>query len=133
MTHYPADWGQTPATSSPAARQEEWLALESIYYSGTLIDEAARADSLLLTPNMDNYHRRGSLHWSQPLLQPTSRRCDGCGHRCAICEPGTEKVLDITLSTILETKDLMVPTNQVEYHVGGGDVDHVMAKCAEIG
>jgi diketogulonate reductase-like aldo/keto reductase len=34
MTHYPGDWGQDPATSNPAARQEEWLALESIYYKG---------------------------------------------------------------------------------------------------
>jgi len=34
MTHFPADWGETPALSSPAMRQEEWLALEKIYYSG---------------------------------------------------------------------------------------------------
>lgn len=32
MTHFPADWATTKA--SPAMRQEEWLALEKIYYSG---------------------------------------------------------------------------------------------------
>ena len=32
MTHFPSDWEQTNA--SPEARQEEWLALEAIYYSG---------------------------------------------------------------------------------------------------
>lgn len=25
MTHFPGDWGKDPATSNPAARQEEWL------------------------------------------------------------------------------------------------------------
>jgi len=34
MTHYPGSWTQDPATSSPAMRQEEWLALEQIYNSG---------------------------------------------------------------------------------------------------
>lgn len=32
MTHFPADWDEKVA--SPKARQEEWLALEEIYYSG---------------------------------------------------------------------------------------------------
>ena len=32
MTHFPADWDATKA--SPENRQEEWLALEKIYYSG---------------------------------------------------------------------------------------------------
>jgi diketogulonate reductase-like aldo/keto reductase len=32
MTHFPADWKETVA--SKAARQEEWLALESIYQTG---------------------------------------------------------------------------------------------------
>ena len=32
MTHFPADWEETVA--SPEARQEEWLALEAIYYTG---------------------------------------------------------------------------------------------------
>mmetsp|Transcript_16585 Transcript_16585/g.41548 ORF Transcript_16585/g.41548 Transcript_16585/m.41548 type:complete len:359 (-) Transcript_16585:1036-2112(-) len=32
MTHFPADWEETVA--SPEARQEEWLALEDIYYTG---------------------------------------------------------------------------------------------------
>ena len=34
MTHFPADWSETPSRSSPEARQEEWLALESIYKTG---------------------------------------------------------------------------------------------------
>jgi diketogulonate reductase-like aldo/keto reductase len=34
MTHYPADWSATPEASSKARRQEEWQALEEIYYSG---------------------------------------------------------------------------------------------------
>jgi diketogulonate reductase-like aldo/keto reductase len=34
MTHYPADWGATPEASNKARRQEEWRALEEIYYSG---------------------------------------------------------------------------------------------------
>jgi diketogulonate reductase-like aldo/keto reductase len=32
MTHFPSDWQATNA--SPQARQEEWLALEQIYFSG---------------------------------------------------------------------------------------------------
>jgi diketogulonate reductase-like aldo/keto reductase len=32
MTHFPSDWKASNA--SPQARQEEWLALENIYYSG---------------------------------------------------------------------------------------------------
>mmetsp|Transcript_24859 Transcript_24859/g.69134 ORF Transcript_24859/g.69134 Transcript_24859/m.69134 type:complete len:359 (-) Transcript_24859:149-1225(-) len=32
MTHYPSDWDQIEA--SPQVRQEEWLALEDIYFSG---------------------------------------------------------------------------------------------------
>lgn len=34
MCHYPGSWTQAPATSSPAMRQQEWLALEQIYYTG---------------------------------------------------------------------------------------------------
>ena len=34
MTHFPADWSETPERSSPERRQEEWLALESIYNKG---------------------------------------------------------------------------------------------------
>eukprot|EP00978_Attheya_sp_CCMP212_P048771 scaffold572254_cov161-Attheya_sp.AAC.1 len=35
MTHFPADWDyETSKTkASPAMRQEEWLALESLYHS----------------------------------------------------------------------------------------------------
>jgi len=34
MTHFPADWGATPARSSPARRQDEWRALEKTYNDG---------------------------------------------------------------------------------------------------
>lgn len=34
MCHYPGSWTQAPATSNPAMRQQEWLALEQIYYTG---------------------------------------------------------------------------------------------------
>jgi diketogulonate reductase-like aldo/keto reductase len=36
MTHFPADWDYETSKrkASSAMRQEEWLALESLYYSG---------------------------------------------------------------------------------------------------
>lgn len=85
MTHFPGDWAETPATSNPAARQQEWLALESIYYSG-------------------------------------QARSIGVSHYCSN-----------HLDDIMEVATVTPSINQVEYHVGSGDVDHVMDKCAEIG
>lgn len=83
MTHFPADWAETNA--SPAARQEEWLALEQVYYSG-------------------------------------EARSIGVSHYCS-------NHLDDVMAVATVTPSV----NQVEYHVGSGDVDHVMDKCAEIG
>ena len=83
MTHFPADWGETPALSSPAMRQEEWLALEAIYKSG-------------------------------------AARSIGISHYCSQ-----------HIDDILEVATVLPSVNQVEYHVGSGDIDHVMEKCAE--
>ena len=77
--------GETPALSNPAMRQEEWLALEAVYYSG-------------------------------------AARSIGVSHYCSTHLDDVMAVATVTPSV-----------NQVEYHVGSGDVDHVMDKCAEIG
>jgi diketogulonate reductase-like aldo/keto reductase len=81
MTHYPADWDETPAASNQARRQEEWQALEEIYYSG-------------------------------------KARSIGISHYC------TRHIEDI-----MEIATVTPSINQVEYHVGSGDVDHVLATC----
>lgn len=83
MTHYPADWKQTVA--SPAARQEEWLALESIYYSG-------------------------------------QARSIGVSHYC-------ENHFD----DIMQVASIKPSVNQVEYHVGSQDIDHVTEYCDRLG
>jgi diketogulonate reductase-like aldo/keto reductase len=85
MTHFPGDWNENPATSNPAMRQEEWLALESIYYSG-------------------------------------AARSIGVSHYC------TSHINDV-----LEVATVIPSINQVEYHVGSGDVDDVMQTCADNG
>ena len=64
-------------------RQEEWLALESIYKTGAV-------------------------------------RSIGVSHYCSQ-----------HIDDILEVATVMPTVNQVEYHVGSGDVDHVMEKCRE--
>jgi diketogulonate reductase-like aldo/keto reductase len=79
MTHFPADWKET--VSSPAARQEEWLALEAIYYSG-------------------------------------QARSIGVSHYC-----------EQHLNDIMEVASIVPSINQVEYHVGSQDIDHVMEYC----
>jgi diketogulonate reductase-like aldo/keto reductase len=79
MTHYPADWNQTIA--SPEARQEEWLALETIYYSG-------------------------------------QARSIGVSHYC-----------EQHLNDIMDVASIVPSINQVEYHVGSQDIDHVMEYC----
>lgn len=81
MTHFPADWEATKA--SKAMRQEEWQALEEIYYSG-------------------------------------KARSIGISHYCPQ-----------HIDDILEIATVMPSINQVEYHVGSGDVDGVMQKCRE--
>ena len=81
MTHFPADWEATKA--SKKIRQEAWLALEEIYYSG-------------------------------------KARSIGVSHYC------TQHIQDI-----LEVATVMPSINQVEYHVGSGDVDHVMDFCRQ--
>mmetsp|Transcript_1688 Transcript_1688/g.5077 ORF Transcript_1688/g.5077 Transcript_1688/m.5077 type:complete len:317 (-) Transcript_1688:24-974(-) len=83
MTHFPADWDVTPALSSPAARQEEWKALEAIYNSG-------------------------------------EARSIGVSHYC----PNH-------IDDVLEVATVLPSVNQVEYHVGSGDVDGVIEKCKE--
>ena len=85
MTHFPADWAATPARSSPAARQEEWLALEDVY-------------------------KRGEA------------RSIGISHYCAS-----------HIDDVLAVATVPPSVNQVEYHVGSGDVDEVIAKCAASG
>ncbi|GAX11397.1 hypothetical protein FisN_22Lh070 [Fistulifera solaris] len=79
MTHFPADWEATKA--SKEMRQEEWRALEEIYYTG-------------------------------------KARSIGISHYCAQ-----------HIDDILEIATVMPSINQVEYHVGSGDVDGVMEKC----
>jgi 2,5-diketo-D-gluconate reductase A len=64
-------------------RQEEWLALESIYKSG-------------------------------------AARSIGLSHYCSQ-----------HIDDVLEVATVAPTVNQVEYHVGSGDIDHVMQKCAE--
>uniref|UniRef100_A0A7S1Z0G7 NADP-dependent oxidoreductase domain-containing protein n=1 Tax=Trieres chinensis TaxID=1514140 RepID=A0A7S1Z0G7_TRICV len=83
MTHFPADWSVTPNRSSPAMRQEEWLALEEVYRAG-------EARSI------------GISHY--------------CPHH---------------IDDILAVATISPSVNQVEYHVGSGDVDGVMEKCKQ--
>lgn len=83
MTHYPADWEQSPDRSSAVRRQEEWLALEEIYYTG-------------------------------------KARTIGVSHYCAR-----------HLQDVLEMATIPPSLNQVEYHVGSGDVDDVLQACHE--
>jgi diketogulonate reductase-like aldo/keto reductase len=79
MTHFPADWQATKA--SKHMRQEEWLALEEIYYSG-------------------------------------KARSIGVSHYCPQ-----------HIDDILEIATVSPSINQVEYHVGSGDLDVVKEKC----
>lgn len=81
MTHYPADWKATKA--SKEMRQEEWLALEAMYYSGMT-------------------------------------RSIGVSHYCSQ-----------HIDDILEVASVPISINQVEYHIGSGDVDGVMDKCQQ--
>jgi diketogulonate reductase-like aldo/keto reductase len=83
MTHYPADWDATPAASSKARRQEEWQALEEIYYSG-------------------------------------KARSIGISHFCSR-----------HIDDIMEIATITPSINQVEYHVGSGDVDDVLETCRQ--
>jgi diketogulonate reductase-like aldo/keto reductase len=81
MTHFPADWQVTKA--SKRMRQDEWLALEEIYYSG-------------------------------------SARSIGVSHYCPQ-----------HIDDVLEVATVPPSINQVEYHVGSGDIDGVMEKCSQ--
>eukprot|EP00562_Extubocellulus_spinifer_P032168 CAMPEP_0178726782 /NCGR_PEP_ID=MMETSP0699-20121125/27503_1 /TAXON_ID=265572 /ORGANISM="Extubocellulus spinifer, Strain CCMP396" /LENGTH=347 /DNA_ID=CAMNT_0020378431 /DNA_START=226 /DNA_END=1272 /DNA_ORIENTATION=+ len=85
MTHFPSDWHVSPERSTREQRQEEWMALENIYYRGL-------------------------------------SRSIGISH---YCPRHIDDVMDI--ATVNPS------INQVEYHVGSGDVDGVMDKCAENG
>ncbi|KAJ1449535.1 NADP-dependent oxidoreductase domain-containing protein [Pelagophyceae sp. CCMP2097] len=85
MTHFPADWAVTPKRSSPAARQEEWRALELIYKSG-------------------------------------EARSIGVSHYCAS-----------HLDDVMEIQTVRPSINQVEWHVGSGDVDAVADACRKHG
>lgn len=82
MTHFPSDWDESEDRSSPERRQEEWLALESIYYTG-------------------------------------AARSIGVSHYCSQ-----------HIDDILEVATVRPSVNQVEYHVGAGDIDDVIEKCA---
>lgn len=81
MTHYPSDWDQKFA--SKERRQEEWIELEEIYYSG-------------------------------------KARSIGISHYCS-------KHID----DILSVASVRPSLNQVEYHIGSGDVDHIIDKCTK--
>jgi diketogulonate reductase-like aldo/keto reductase len=81
MTHFPSDWDEKVA--SKEARQEEWRALEEIYYTG-------------------------------------KARSIGVSHYCPR-----------HLADILEIATVPPSVNQVEYHVGSGDVDGVMDTCQQ--
>ena len=83
MTHFPSDWDEKVA--SPAQRQEEWLALESIYNTG-------------------------------------EARSIGISHYCR------KHIFDV-----LQVANIMPSVNQVEYHVGSGDVDDVIETCKDLG
>jgi len=83
MTHYPADWSQSPDKSSPEARQVEWLALEAIYKTG-------------------------------------QARSIGLSHYCPR-----------HIDDVMQVATVNPSINQVEYHVGSGDIDGVMQKCRE--
>jgi diketogulonate reductase-like aldo/keto reductase len=85
MTHFPADWKQTPERSSKQRRQEEWVALENLYYRG-------------LT------------------------RSIGFSHYCPR-----------HIDDVMEVATVQPSVNQVEYHVGSGDLDDVMDKCQKEG
>eukprot|EP00977_Amphora_coffeiformis_P027740 scaffold34638_cov161-Amphora_coffeaeformis.AAC.11 len=75
MVHFPADWQVTKA--SRAIRQEQWRAMQEIWYSG-------------------------------------KARSIGVSHYCAA-----------HLQDILDMADIVPSLNQVEYHVGSGDIDAV--------
>jgi diketogulonate reductase-like aldo/keto reductase len=79
MVHYPADWKQEKA--SKAIRQEQWRALEEIWFSG-------------------------------------KARSIGVSHYCPQ-----------HLADILEIATVPPSLNQVEYHVGSGDIDGVREFC----
>ena len=81
MVHYPADWDATKA--SKAVRQEQWRAMQEIWYSG-------------------------------------KARSIGVSHYCPR-----------HLQDILEIATVPPSLNQVEYHVGSGDVDGVRNFCRE--
>ena len=83
MSHFPADWYETPERSTPERRQEEWLALESVYNTG-------------------------------------AARSIGISHYCSQ-----------HIDDVMEVATVKPSVNQVEYHVGSGDIDDVIAKCAE--
>lgn len=83
MTHFPADWGNTPARANAAQRQAEWKALEAIYKSG-------------------------------------AARSIGVSHYCSN-----------HIDDILAVATVRPTVNQVEYHVGAGDVDNVIQKCKD--
>ena len=85
MTHFPSDWNVSPDRSSKQQRQEEWVALENIYYRGL-------------------------------------SRSIGVSHYCPR-----------HIDDIMEIATVSPSINQVEYHVGSGDVDDVVDKCAENG
>ena len=82
MTHFPSDWEEKQA--SPSKRQEEWLALESIYKMG-------------------------------------EARSIGISHYCRK-----------HLWDLMQVATIMPSVNQVEYHVGSGDVDDIIEICKDL-
>jgi diketogulonate reductase-like aldo/keto reductase len=83
MVHYPSDWNVSPDRASPQARQETWLALENVYYTG-------------------------------------QARSIGVSHYCPQ-----------HIDDVLQVATVTPSINQVEYHVGSGDVDGVIDKCRQ--
>ena len=84
ILHFPGDRNNKDA-SSKKQRQEQWLALEDLYFSG-------------------------------------KARSIGVSHYCPQ-----------HIDDILEVANVLPAINQVEYHVGSGDVDGVIRKCTKHG
>lgn len=83
MIHFPSDWDVTPSRSSSYVRQNQWRALEELYYTN-------------------------------------KARSIGVSHYCSQ-----------HIDDILAIATVPISINQVEYHVGSQDVDHVIMKCHE--
>lgn len=83
MVHFPSDWDITPSKSNKYVRQDQWRALEELYYQG-------------------------------------KARSIGVSHYC-----------QQHINDILEINTIPISINQVEYHIGSQDIDHIINHCNE--